>query len=267
MIRKPAVAGRFYPSSPDAIKRQIKEFIVEPEEKIDARGIISPHAGYIYSGAVAGAVYSHINIPEVVIILGPNHTGLGETVSIITSGEWELPFGNVKINDSLANAILSYSRYIRDDNIGHLHEHSLEVQIPFIQYFKKHFEIVPISMMTMDYEICEDVGVAISEAVKKSAKTSLIIASTDMTHYESHESAKSKDKKAIEQILKLDPKSLFDTVKKNNISMCGIAPSTAMLIACKNLGANEAKLIKYMTSGDVSGDYDQVVGYAGLIII
>lgn len=267
MIRKPAVAGRFYPSSPDAIKRQIKEFIVEPEEKFDARGIISPHAGYIYSGAVAGAVYSHINIPEVVIILGPNHTGLGETVSIMTSGEWELPFGNVKINDNFANAILSYSRYIRDDNIGHLHEHSLEVQIPFIQYFKKHFEIVPISMMTLDYKICEDVGAAISKAVEKSAKTSLIIASTDMTHYESHESAKSKDKKAIEQILKLDPKSLFDTVKKNNISMCGIAPSTAMLIACKNLGANEAKLIKYMTSGDVSGDYDQVVGYAGLIII
>jgi AmmeMemoRadiSam system protein B len=266
MIRKPAVGGRFYPLSPEAIKRQIKEFAVEVKEKVDVKGIVSPHAGYVYSGAVAGAVYSNINIPENIIILGPNHTGMGETASLMASGEWSMPNGNVKINSALANEIISNSQYIKDDSLGHLHEHSLEVQIPFIQYFRKDFEIVPITIMTTDYELCEDIGKAISETINEYGKPVLIIASSDMTHYESQNSANIKDRKAIEQILKLDPKGLFDTVMKNNITMCGIAPTTAMLIACKNLGAKEARLIKYMTSGDVSGDYEQVVGYAGLIV-
>lgn len=266
MIRRPAVAGRFYPSSPDALKRQIREFIIESMEKNDVLGVVSPHAGYIYSGAVAGAVYSSINIPDVVVIVGPNHTGLGETVSLMASGEWEMPGGRVRINNELSVAIVSNSRYIKADNIGHIHEHSLEVQIPFLQYIKKDFEIVPITMMTIDYKICEDVGMAISKAVKIFNKHTLVVASTDMTHYESHKSASLKDKMAIEQILELNPKGLFDTVRTNNISMCGIAPTTAVLIACKNLGAKKAKLIKYMTSGEVSGDYEQVVGYAGITI-
>lgn len=267
MVRKPAVAGKFYPMSPDAINKQMKEFEVEVKQKVDCLGVVSPHAGYVYSGGVAGAVYSNINIPEDVIIIGPNHTGLGEMVSLMASGEWEMPNGIVKINADLANDIISSSRYIKDDSLGHLHEHSLEVQIPFIQYFKKNFKIVPITIMTLDYELCEDIGVALSEAIKKYDKSVLIVASTDMTHYESQESANVKDKKAIDEILKLDPKGLFETIVNKNISMCGIAPTTAMLIACNNLGAREARLVKYMTSGDVSGDYQQVVGYAGMIIM
>ncbi len=266
MVRKPAMAGKFYPVSPDAINKQIKEFEVVVKEKINCLGVVSPHAGYIYSGAVAGAVYSNINIPEDVIIIGPNHTGLGEMVSLMASGEWEMPTGRVKINNVLANDIISNSRYIKDDSAGHLHEHSLEVQIPFIQYFRRKFNIVPITIMTLDYELCEDIGMAVAKAIKKINKSVLIVASTDMTHYESQDSANLKDRKAIDQILKLDPKGLFETVITKNISMCGIVPTTAMLIACNSLGANEAKLIKYMTSGDVSGDYDQVVGYAGIII-
>lgn len=266
MVRKPAVAGKFYPMSPDAINKQMKEFEVEVKQKVDCLGVVSPHAGYVYSGGVAGAVYSHINIPDDVIIIGPNHTGLGEMVSLMASGEWEMPNGIVKINADLANDIISSSRYVKDDSLGHLHEHSLEVQIPFIQYFKKNFKIVPITIMTLDYELCEDIGVALSEAIKEYNKPVLIVASTDMTHYESQKSANVKDKKAIDQILKLDPKGLFETVVNKNISMCGIAPTTAMLIACNNLGARDARLVKYMTSGDVSGDYEQVVGYAGLII-
>lgn len=267
MVRKPAVAGKFYPMSPDAINKQMKEFEVEVKQKVDCLGVVSPHAGYVYSGGVAGAVYSNINIPEDVIIIGPNHTGLGEMVSLMASGEWEMPNGIVKINADLANDIISSSRYIKDDSLGHLHEHSLEVQIPFIQYFKKNFKIVPITIMTLDYELCEDIGVALSEAIKEYDKSVLIVASTDMTHYESQESANVKDKKAIDEILKLDPKGLFETIVNKNISMCGIAPTTAMLIACNNLGAREARLVKYMTSGDVSGDYQQVVGYAGMIIM
>ncbi len=266
MVRKPAVAGKFYPMSPDAINKQMKEFEVEVKQKIDCMGVVSPHAGYVYSGGVAGAVYSHINIPDNVIIIGPNHTGIGEMVSLMASGEWEMPNGNVKINADLANDIISGSRYIKDDSLGHLHEHSLEVQIPFIQHFKKKFNIIPITIMTLDYELCEDIGAALSDAIKEYNKPVLIVASTDMTHYESQESANVKDKKAIDEILKLDPKGLFETVVNKNISMCGIAPTTAMLIACNNLGAREARLVKYMTSGDVSGDYEQVVGYAGLII-
>ncbi|OGW05028.1 MAG: AmmeMemoRadiSam system protein B [Nitrospinae bacterium RIFCSPLOWO2_01_FULL_39_10] len=266
MVRKPAVAGKFYPISPDAINKQMKEFEVEVKQKVDCMGVVSPHAGYVYSGGVAGAVYSNINIPEDVIIIGPNHTGLGEMVSLMASGEWEMPNGIVKINADLANDIISSSRYIKDDSLGHLHEHSLEVQIPFIQYFKKNFKIVPITIMTLDYELCEDIGAALSAAIKNFNKPVLIVASTDMTHYESQKSANIKDKKAIDEILKLDPKGLFETVVNKNISMCGIAPTTAMLIACNNLGAREARLVKYMTSGDVSGDYEQVVGYAGLII-
>ena len=267
MVRKPAVAGKFYPISPDAINKQMKEFEVEVKQKVDCLGVVSPHAGYVYSGGVAGAVYSNINIPEDVIIIGPNHTGLGEMVSLMASGEWEMPNGNVKINADLANDIISGSRYIKDDSLGHLHEHSLEVQIPFIQHFKKNFKIVPITIMTLDYELCEDIGAALSGAIKEYDKPVLIVASTDMTHYESQESANVKDKKAIDEILKLDPKGLFETIVNKNISMCGIAPTTAMLIACNNLGAREARLVKYMTSGDVSGDYQQVVGYAGMIIM
>ena len=229
MTRKPAMAGKFYPMSADAINKQIKEFEVEVQQKVDCLGIVSPHAGYVYSGGVAGAVYSNINIPDDVIIMGPNHTGLGEMVSLMASGEWEMPNGNVKINTDLANDIISSSRYIKDDSLGHLHEHSLEVQIPFIQYFRKNFKIVPITILTLDYELCEDVGTAIAEAVKNYNKPILIVASSDMTHYESHESASVKDKKAIDQILRLDPKGLFETVVDKNISMCGIAPTTAML--------------------------------------
>jgi AmmeMemoRadiSam system protein B len=268
MIRRPAVAGRFYDASPEGLKREVSGLIVEGGEKEKEKvvGIISPHAGFIYSGPVAGAVYSRIQMPMTFIIIGPNHTGYGERASVMTSGEWEMPNGNVPINSELAKDILARSRFMKEDENAHLREHSIEVQIPFIQYFTDDFDIVPIALMSIDYKICEDIGKAISEAVKESKDSVVIVASTDMTHYEPQTTAEDKDKMAIEHLLKLDPMGLYNIVRDKKITMCGLCPTVAMLIASKELGAKEGLLVRYMTSGEVSGDYDQVVGYAGVLI-
>lgn len=266
MIRKPAVAGRFYEGSPKGLNREVRGLIDEGADKEKVVGVMSPHAGFMYSGPVAGAVYSRIQMPGTFVIIGPNHTGYGETASVMTSGEWEMPNGNVAINSELAKDILARSEFMKDDEKAHLREHSIEVQIPFMQYFTGDFDIVPIALKPMDYKICEDVGKAVSGAVQGAREPVVIVASTDMTHYESRTSAEKKDKMAIERVLELDPKGLYSVVNNNRITMCGVGPATAMLIACKGLGAKEALLVKYTTSGDVSGDYDQVVGYAGVLI-
>ncbi|MBF8250845.1 MAG: hypothetical protein HW382_473 [Deltaproteobacteria bacterium] len=177
-----------------------------------------------------------------------------------------MPNGNIEINSDLAGAIVENSKYLKDDHLAHLNEHSLEVQIPFLQRFRKDIRIVPIAMMNMDYAICQDIGHAVARAVKSFKEPVLIVASSDMTHYESDKSAREKDKKAIDRVLALDPDGLFKTVRENRITMCGVIPATIMLIACKELGAKKAELVDYATSGETSGDYEQVVGYAGMIV-
>jgi len=268
MPRQPAVAGYFYQASPSALKNQVERFLVPGAKKIKALGILSPHAGLIYSGSVAGAVYSSIELPGTFILIGPNHTGLGEPVSLMAKGEWETPLGTVRIDEELAAAILSRSRLVREDTLAHLKEHSLEVQLPFIQYLKKEFTIVPIQMMDTRLETCLALGNAVAEAVREQAKKTgvLIVASSDMSHYISAEAAKKKDHKAIQRILDLDAQGLYYTVRDEDITMCGYGPAVAMLTACKALGAKKAELIKYTNSGEVSGDYDQVVGYAGIVV-
>ena len=289
MIRQPAVAGHFYQGSPEALKKQVASFINPDAERRKALGILSPHAGLIYSGAVAGAVYSGIELPDTVVLIGPNHTGLGAPVSIMCKGTWETPLGTVDIDETLARAILSKSPRIHEDSLAHLREHSLEVQLPFIQYFKKSFKIVPVQMLDTRLDTCVDVGRAVGEAIKDKMRTEgrgkreedksairnlqsaipqvLIVASSDMSHYERAAAAKEKDYKAIRHILALDPEGLYSTVKNFGITMCGYGPAVAMLTACKALGASKAELIKYANSGDVSGDYEQVVGYAGIVVM
>jgi AmmeMemoRadiSam system protein B len=282
MIRQPAVAGHFYKGSSEALKKQVASFINPDAERRRALGILSPHAGLIYSGAVAGAVYSGIELPDTVVLIGPNHTGLGAPVSIMCKGTWETPLGAVDIDETLAGAILSKSPRIHEDSLAHLREHSLEVQLPFIQYFKKSFKIVPVQMLDTRLETCVDVGRAVGEAIKERMKGEgqgmgkenksetpqvLIVASSDMSHYERAAAAKEKDYKAIRHILALDPEGLYSTVKNYGITMCGYGPAVAMLTACKALGASKAELIKYANSGDVSGDYEQVVGYAGIVVM
>lgn len=265
MVRRPAVAGQFYPATPSILEKEVASY-TQNINKDNVLGVISPHAGYIYSGKVAGRVYSRINIPRDVIIIGPNHTGLGEPEAIMCAGTWQMPGGDAEINSTLAEEIKKRSRYLKDDHFAHLREHSLEVQIPFLQHFRKDLRIVPIAMMSMDYAICRDIGHAVAEAVKGFKGPVLIVASSDMTHYETDESAREKDKKAIEKVLALDPEGLLNTVRAHRITMCGVVPAAITLIACKELGANKAELVDYATSAETSGDYEQVVGYAGVII-
>jgi len=264
MIRKPAVAGYFYPRDPMRLREMIEQFLLPKAERIKALGALCPHAGYTYSGPVAGATYSHIHIPERVILIGPNHTGLGAKASIMTQGSWLTPLGEVEVDSSLASKILENSQYLKEDTQAHLAEHSLEVQIPFLQYFRPQVKIVPIAIMGISYDTAREVGEAIGKAV--ASQEALVIASSDMTHYEPQNVAAEKDHKALEAILNLDPQGLYERVMANNISMCGVMPAIATLTACIHLGCQKAQLIRYMTSGDTTGDYSQVVGYAGVII-
>lgn len=266
MLRHSAVAGYFYQGSPAALKSQVEEFVVPGTAKVKALGILSPHAGLMYSGAVAGAVYSRIELPDTFVLIGPNHTGLGAPVSLMAHGEWETPLGRVGIDEPLAAAILKQSRRIQEDTLAHLREHSLEVQLPFIQYLKETFTIVPLQVLDTRLETCLELGRAVAAAIKETSQNTLIVASSDMSHYEPAEVARKKDEKAIRHVLDLDPEGLYHTVRDHGISMCGFGPAVAMLSACKALGATKAELVKYMNSGEVSGDFNQVVGYAGVVV-
>lgn len=275
MLRQPAVAGQFYKGFPEPLREQVEAFILPNLERKKAIGIMSPHAGLMYSGSVAGAVYSSVDLPDTFILIGPNHTGLGAPISLMAKGEWETPLGTVWINETLAASILAKYPRIQDDSRAHLREHSLEVQLPFIQYFKSEFKIVPIQMLDTRLETCLEVGRAVAEAIieqgqgaggKGQINTVLIVASTDMSHYEQAAIAKEKDFKALHHVLNLDPEGLYRTVKQYGITMCGYGPTVAMLAAAKLLGATKAELIRYTNSGEVSGDYDQVVGYAGVVV-
>ncbi len=266
MKRKPAVAGQFYPDSPTDLSRQVEDFITPDAEKEEAIGIVSPHAGLIYSGRVAGEVYSRVSMPHTVILIGPNHTGIGRPVSIMSSGSWQMPTGELKINEEIAGRLKEKSGLIEEDATAHEMEHSIEVQLPFILHFSQEVMIVPIMLMHDSLDICRQVGEAIADVINESKYPILIAASSDMSHYETDTIARRKDNTAIEKVLNMDPEGLYTTVINEHISMCGILPVATMLYAAKKLGAKESVLVKYMTSGEVSGDFNQVVGYAGMII-
>jgi len=235
-------------------------------KKSPALGIVAPHAGFMYSGDVAGAVYSRIEIPDTVILIGPNHTGRGEAVAVMTEGVWSMPMGDITIDRELANALCEETVIAKKDSLAHQFEHSLETQLPFLQYFKKEFQIVPICLMKLKVSTCKALSEGIVRAVTRLGRSVLLVASSDMTHYESHDAASGKDRKAIACMQNRDPAGLWETVRSENITMCGVNPVTVMLHCCESLGAKEAELVKYMTSGEVSGDMERVVGYAGLII-
>jgi len=266
MIREPRVANQFYPGRDRDLKEDLSGRIKEVEKKETVLALVSPHAGYVYSGDVAGAVYSIAEIPKDVVVMGPNHHGLGAPFSVMDRGTWRMPSGDIQINQKLAQLMVGESRWLRADDQAHINEHSVEVQLPFIHYVQPALKFVPVVLSTADYQTCEEIGSAIARAIKSYGEPVVIVASTDMTHYESQESAQQKDQFAMERILAMDPSGLLDTVFRNNISMCGVIPTTVTLIAAKQLGATKARKIAYATSGDVSGDYSYVVGYAGFII-
>jgi len=265
--RKPAVAGYFYPQQEEALKSVLDRLIDPTREKRKAISLIAPHAGFEYSGPVAGAVFSSVQLPKVFAILGPNHRHVKSRFAIMKEGTWQTPFGEVPINTGLANAIVSRSDLIKDDSDAHEHEHSLEVQLPFIQYFKDDFSIVPLSIAYQtSYEELEEFGHAIAEAIRSQDEDVLIIASTDMSHYVTQKEAETKDSMAIEEIIHLNAQGLYDVVSQENISMCGYQPTTATIIASQDLGATQAELMKYQTSGEVTKNFQEVVGYAGIRI-
>lgn len=267
-IRKPVVAGQFYAGSSQALKNQIEALIDKKITKSDIIACMLPHAGYAYSGRVAAETVSRINIKDKIILLGPNHTGYGGDFGIMTEGIWETPLGEVKIDSGLAQEILKRSKYLKDDILAHAHEHSLEVELPLLQYFKTDFEIVPIAFLSDNVVALKEIGKEIASVIKEShlEESTLIVASSDMTHYEPQAQAQAKDSEAIKAILELDEDKLMEEIMRLNISMCGYAPVIAMLSAVKALGAKTAKLIKYQTSGEVTGDKSSVVGYAGIVI-
>jgi MEMO1 family protein len=271
MIRAPAVAGQFYSGSIAGLKAQVDGYVKKIGERVDALGVVCPHAGLMYSGMVAGAVYSRINIPDTFIMLGPNHHGLGPDFSIMTEGVWRMPFGDVRVDSLIAKEIFKNSKHLEADQFAQDREHSLEVQLPFMQYFGRDFQIVPISLRHYDADdgflnICEDIGHGMAKALSSVRSKFTIVASTDLTHYQALDVAEENDKAALDAIVSMDVKKLFKEIREREISMCGYAPVAAMLTACRDLGASKGRLIKYATSGEVSGDYDQVVGYGGVIV-
>ncbi|MBU0516848.1 MAG: AmmeMemoRadiSam system protein B [Proteobacteria bacterium] len=266
MIRHPAVAGQFYPDQPDYLRQVIEGFLVAEGQPIKAVAVVAPHAGYVYSGPLAGRVMAAVEVPETVVILGPNHSGLGADQAIMTEGQWVTPLGNVPLDPELAHLILDHAPDLTEDARAHAREHSLEVQVPILRQRNPDLKIVPICQSYTDFETCEGIGQGIARAVQEYQRKTLIVASTDMTHFESAESARQKDELAIARILALDPEGLLNTVRGHGISMCGVVPTTTALVAALDLGATQAKLIDYTNSGEVNHDYRSVVGYAGVVV-
>ena len=266
MRRAPVVAGQFYHGDAGRLKKQVEGFIMDIPAKERAIGMLAPHAGLMYSGAVAGAVYSSIEFPHTFVLIGPNHTGLGRRASVLSEGQWEIPTGEVSIDGPLARAIKGHALLIEEDPQAHAFEHSLEVQLPFIRYFSEKARIVPITVMGLTPGEAKETGLGIAAAVKETDYSVVIAASSDMSHYVPDALARRKDNLAIERLLALDPEGLLKIVVKEKISMCGYIPAAIMLYASLALGAKKATLIRYATSAEASGDYDHVVGYAGVVV-
>jgi AmmeMemoRadiSam system protein B len=265
-LRHAAVAGRFYPGDRGALLEEVESYLSPAEAAKPALGCIVPHAGYIYSGPVAGAVYANIEVPARCVVLCPNHTGRGRPLAIMSSGAWQTPLGTVPIDSLLANTLKEQYPLLSEDSEAHRGEHAVEVQLPFLQRRQPHFTFVPIALGMGNFETLEKLGKALAEVLKAQDEPVLIVASSDMNHYESDRVTRVKDHKAIERILELDARGLYEVVTQEDVSMCGFGPAIAMLTAAKRLGATSAALIKYATSGDVSGDRELVVGYAGVVV-
>ena len=269
-IRHPAVAGRFYPGDPEDLRQEASSYLSQAsftkEAPVRAIGCIAPHAGYMYSGHVAGAVFSTVEIPRTCIVLCPNHTGMGRAVSIMGEGKWETPLGDVPIAGDLALDLKQRFPALEEDSAAHRAEHAAEVELPFLQLRQPELRFVPIALGTSQFAVLEGLGNAIADAIAARGEPVLIVASSDMNHYEADALTRIKDQRALERILTLDPHGLHDVVTQQNISMCGFGPAVAMLTAARKLGAKSARLVKYATSGDVSGDRDMVVGYAGVVV-
>lgn len=278
-IRKPAQAGMFYAGSAASLKKELENCFkhklgpgkLPNRESISQDRIVTlvcPHAGYMYSGPVAATSYYELaryRTPDNIVIIGPNHTGMGSAISLMNQGKWSTPLGEIQINTDLADSIIKNSTIVDVEEEAHIYEHSIEVQLPFLQYlYGNNFSFVPICMMMQDLETSRELGEAIHKA--SNGVSTIIIASTDMTHYEPHNVATKKDMNAIRAIENLDENKLDEVVHSNSISMCGIGPVISSIVYSKKVGATKATLLSYKTSGDISGDLSSVVGYAAISV-
>lgn len=263
--REPAVAGRFYPGSKSSLEAELGELIPASAEKRAAIGVLSPHAGYMYSGAVAGAVFAAVHVPPKVVVLCPNHTGRGARLAIVSRGSWRTPLGDAPIDEETAAEVRKRVPGMAEDESAHRSEHSLEVQIPFLQTVRPDFRFVPICVGPLRLDELIELGNGLAGAAALSDPPALLVASSDMSHYEPASQAKRKDDQAIQCMKDLDPGGLFRVVRDNHISMCGCGPAVAVMQACRKMGATRGELVRYANSGDASGDYGAVVGYAGMV--
>ncbi len=258
------MAGRFYPGERDRLALEVAALIGRPPDPaLPAIGVLAPHAGYVYSGAVAGATYARVGVPARAIVLCPNHTGRGANASLWPDGAWRTPLGRVPIDPELTEGLRACP-LVEDDRAAHLGEHALEVQLPFLQARRPDVSIAALCLGSLDASECEALGRVVAEVVK--ARPALIVASSDMSHYLPAELAREKDERALARLLALDWRGMHELVHREGISMCGVIPATVMLAAARELGARTAELVRYANSGDVSGDRRSVVGYAGAIV-
>jgi MEMO1 family protein len=266
ITRSPAVAGRFYPDDDKSLRLSIRElYTTESVTKKKVLAAVSPHAGYVYSGGVAAETIGQIEVPETVVLLGPNHTGKGQAVGLSTA-TWKMPMGSVPVDRNFAQDLMTETDYIEEDELAHRFEHSLEVQLPFLQIQQPKLSIIPISISHISYQVLEEIGLALATVIRRSGKEVLILASSDMTHYEPRTAAEKKDQYVLKKLTDMDPNILYRSVTGHRISMCGIMPVTIALIAALELGATKTEIVRYTDSGEITGDTDQVVGYAGVLI-
>ncbi|MCA1989655.1 MAG: AmmeMemoRadiSam system protein B, partial [Desulfarculus sp.] len=266
MVRQPAVAGQFYPGRPQDLLAAVRQCLDPEAVPSPARLAICPHAGYIYSGPTAGKTFSRVVIPRRVIVVGPNHRGAGAAAAVMSQGQWLTPLGPVPLDAELGQRLLAGSRLLSEDARAHQMEHSLEVQVPFLQVLQPDLLLLPICLGWLDFDQCAEIGHDLAKAIAGLGEPVLMVASTDMTHYESAAAARAKDSQALERVIALDPRGLYETVRGRGISMCGVLPTTTCLAAALELGAKSAELVEYTNSGAATGDFAQVVGYAGLIV-
>jgi len=264
VLRLPAVAGRFYPANPQELIASVRQY-AKPQPgntPQPVKACLVPHAGYSFSGYVAGAVFSCIALPQKIVILGVRHFPRGASLAIFASGAWQTPLGDAPIDEALAAAIQKECPVLREDRVAHSVEHSLEVQLPFLQVLSPGFSFVPIALGTVRFDDLVAVGEGLARVLAANPGV-LLLTTSDLNHYEDDATTRLKDKKAIDQILSLDPRGLYDVCRNEDISMCGLGPAVAMLTALRALAARQAELVRYATSADASGDTDSVVGYAG----
>ena len=270
ILRHPAFAGRFYPRDAEELRMDVRGYLsqIDSEDRTPVRavGCIAPHAGYMYSGHVAGAVFAQVEIPRRCVVMCPNHTGVGRALAVMSEGAWETPLGDVPIDTDLAAALKQRFPALQEDSTAHRAEHAAEVELPFLQLRQGELTFVPIALGTGQFELLEQLGLALADVIGAQKEPVLMVASSDMNHYESDAVTRAKDHRAIERILTLDARGLYDVVTQQNVTMCGFGPAVAMLTAARKLGAKSAELVRYATSGDISGDRNMVVGYAGIVV-